>query len=144
MPDLNTPMLAVLTRRSGDCRVPVDAAASMGERTAMMRIGTLVAIAAFGVMLATPSLAEPAAKRAQAQPAPLTDISAQARRKRPEIRVTPRRYPYRHFHSWYPLPYTTEAPGPNAVRRCAGRLVAEARPSGTVIVPRTRCWWAPG
>ena len=71
------------------------------------------------------------------------DLSAQSRRARPRIRVTPY-YPYRHFHSPYPLPYDVEYPGPNAKRECAAKLVPEARPSGTVIVPRMRCWWVPG
>ena len=73
------------------------------------------------------------------------DLSAQSwtRRARPRIRVTPY-YPYRDFHSPYPLPYDVEYPGPNAKRECAAKLVPEARPSGTVIVPRMRCLWVPG
>ncbi len=80
-----------------------------------------------------------------ASAASATDLSAQSRprRARTRIRVTPY-YPYRHFHSPYPLPYDVEYPGPNVVRECQARLVPEARPSGTVIVPRTRCWWVPG
>jgi hypothetical protein len=27
-------------------------------------------------------------------------------------------------------------------RECSFRLVQEFRPSGTVVVPRERCWWA--
>lgn len=72
-----------------------------------------------------------------------TDISAQSRRVRPQIRVQ-RPYYYRRFHSAYPLPYDVEYPGPNAVRQCVDRYVTEFRPSGTVIVPRIRCWWVPG
>jgi hypothetical protein len=61
-----------------------------------------------------------------------SDLSAQ-RRVRParapvRIRVTPL---YRY-------------PGPNAVRQCTSWLAQEARPSGTVIVPRMQCWWEPG
>ena len=73
------------------------------------------------------------------------DISAQSRtyrRPRTRLRVYPR-YPRRHFHALYPLPYEIEYPGPFAVRQCVSRLVQEHRPSGTVIVPRMRCWWAP-
>jgi hypothetical protein len=76
-----------------------------------------------------------------------SEVSAQARpagvRKRPrtQLRVYPR-YPYRNYHTLDPLPYAIEYPGPNAVRHCVSRLVQEHRPSGTVIVPRTRCWWA--
>jgi hypothetical protein len=32
-------------------------------------------------------------------------------------------------------------PGPNSVRQCVSWLEPEYRPSGTVIVPRMRCWW---
>jgi hypothetical protein len=35
-------------------------------------------------------------------------------------------------------------PGPDAVRQCASWLATEYRPSGTVIVPRMRCWWERG
>jgi hypothetical protein len=35
-------------------------------------------------------------------------------------------------------------PGPNAVRQCSSWLAQEYRPSGTVIVPRMRCWWQRG
>lgn len=63
-------------------------------------------------------------------------------RSRPptRLRVTPR-YPRRSFNSPYPLPYEIEYPGPNAARHCDFRLVQEYRPSGTVIVPRQRCYW---
>lgn len=79
------------------------------------------------------------------EPEPLVqNPPAEARRHikpRPRVHVRPR-YPYRTYHSIYPLPYDYEYPGPNAVRRCAGRLVTEHRPSGTVVVPRLHCWWA--
>ena len=52
------------------------------------------------------------------------------------------RYPRRPYTTLYPLPYGIDYPGPNAVRQCVSRLVPEYRPSGTVIVPRMRCWWA--
>ena len=32
-------------------------------------------------------------------------------------------------------------PGPNSVRQCRAQLVKEYRVSGTVIVPKMRCWW---
>jgi hypothetical protein len=32
-------------------------------------------------------------------------------------------------------------PGPNAKRHCQSWLAQEYRVSGTVIVPRMRCWW---
>ena len=76
-----------------------------------------------------------------------TKAFAQAKSKRPRarprIRVTPV-YPYRLETLPYPPPYEYEYPGPNAVRQCTARLVQEFRPSGTVIVPRTTCWWERG
>ena len=35
-------------------------------------------------------------------------------------------------------------PGPDAVRQCTAWLAPEYRPSGTVIVPKMRCWWERG
>ena len=32
-------------------------------------------------------------------------------------------------------------PGPNATRHCDSWLEKEYRPSGTVVVPRMRCYW---
>ena len=72
------------------------------------------------------------------------EISSQATtmRTRPRIgRVYPR-YPRRPYTTLHPLPYGIDYPGPRAVRQCVSRLVPEYRPSGTVIVPRMRCWWA--
>ena len=72
-----------------------------------------------------------------------TSAFAQAARQRPRIRVTPR-CPYRTESVPYPVPYECDAPGPGFVRQCAARLVQQYRPSGTVIVPVTRCWWERG
>jgi hypothetical protein len=72
---------------------------------------------------------------AQAQPKP---------KPRTRITITPRYYPYRTQTLDYPPPYDIEYPGPGFVRQCKARLVQEARPSGTVIVPATRCWWERG
>jgi hypothetical protein len=76
-----------------------------------------------------------------------TELSAQRNAQRPRartrIRVTPV-YPYRLESTPYPVPYPYEYPGPNAVRQCTAQLVQEYRPSGTVIVPVTRCWWERG
>lgn len=71
------------------------------------------------------------------------EVSSQATtvERRPRIRVTPR-YPRRNYHTLYVLPHGVDYPGPRAVRQCVSRLVPEYRPSGTVIVPRMRCWWA--
>jgi hypothetical protein len=59
-----------------------------------------------------------------------TELSAQrrARPARTRIRI------------YAPYAY----PGPPAVRHCTSWLEPEWRPSGTVIVPRMRCWWVPG
>jgi hypothetical protein len=62
---------------------------------------------------------------------------------RPRIRVTPR-CPYRTTSVPYPTPAECDFPGPGYVRQCNAQLVRESRPSGTVIVPVTRCWWEPG
>jgi len=72
---------------------------------------------------------------AQAQP--------KTERARTRIRVTPR-YPYRTESLPYPPPYDIEYPGPGFVRQCNSWLAAEYRPSGTVIVPHSRCWWERG
>jgi hypothetical protein len=50
------------------------------------------------------------------------DLSAQSR---PHIVIHPR-----HFE-----------PAPNAKRHCVSWLQKQYRVSGTVIVPRIRCWW---
>ena len=68
---------------------------------------------------------------------------AQQARARTRLRVRPI-YPYRRYHSLYPVPYASNIPGPNAKRECVARYVEEYRPSGTVIVPRMRCWWVRG
>jgi hypothetical protein len=117
---------------------------NMGERIGMLRLATL----AFAVCAAA-GVAGPVHAGERTGSAIATDVSAQQRdpavRQRPRIRVTPRypdrNYPYRTWHSFYPLPYDVEYPGPNAYRQCDFRLAQEARPSGTVIVPRRRCWW---
>jgi hypothetical protein len=69
------------------------------------------------------------------------EVSAQSRRPRTRIRVTPR---YREGNSPYPRVNPVAYPGPNARRECVARYVQERRPSGTVIVPRMHCWWVRG
>jgi hypothetical protein len=113
----------------------------MGDRWAMLRIGLLLSALSVGVlMLAAPAAAAPRHGLAAEDKASAVDVSAQRRRRVPQMRVQPR-YPYRTFHSFYPLPYQVEYPGPNGVRECVNRYVLEQRPSGTVLVPRMRCWW---
>ena len=95
-------------------------------------LAVLVAVAAL-VLGDVPAMAAPAKNKA--------DQSAQSRpRARTQVRVTPR-YPYRHYHSFYPVPYYAEYPGPNGVRRCTDRYVVEHRVAGTVVVPRVSCVW---
>jgi hypothetical protein len=110
----------------------------------MRMLVTLAVILMFaGPLGAKPGAAETRAPDAKA--AASTDISAQSRVKstRPRILVQPR-YPYRRYHSLYPLPYDIEYPGPYARRECAARYVQGYRPSGTVVVPRMNCWWVRG
>ncbi len=115
----------------------------------MIKIATVALILVAGIGTASfagtrPPPASPAAKAARAATA-----YAQARprptRARTRITVTPRsRYPYRTNSTLYPPSYDIEYPGPGAVRQCEAKLVQEYRPSGTVIVPTTRCWWERG
>jgi len=109
----------------------------------MRGIVTLAAIAALGALLfsVSPGAAETALPDAAGT---ATDVSSQSRaRPRTRIRVQ-KYYPYRRYHSFYPLPYDVEYPGPNARRDCSVRYVQEYRPSGTVVVPRMNCWWVRG
>jgi hypothetical protein len=109
-------------------------------------LAVLVIVSAFAAFAAPASIAPVAHAAPQAAGIPAKDsleVSSQATTIERRIRVYPRyRYPRRHYHSLYPLPYGIDYPGPGAVRECVSRLVPEHRPSGTVIVPRMHCWWA--
>jgi hypothetical protein len=103
-----------------------------------VRIALGVAMAAAGFALSGQGSAAPGDSRIETQAGGAREIYAQ-QRVRPQIRVRPR--------SWstppiYPSPAPYNYPGPNAVRECTGGLAVEHRPSGTVLVPRERCWWA--
>jgi hypothetical protein len=107
----------------------------------------MAAVAIVGVSLfaVAPVLAADegaASSRAGAATRSATEAYAQSR-ARTRIRVSPRCY-YRTRALTYPPPYECEAPGPGFVRQCNSWLVQEARPSGTVIVPRMECWWERG
>jgi len=108
----------------------------------MRLVATIVVVLLFGLFAAAPSHALSeiqtvgAGSAADAQP-------QRARRARTRVLVRPM-YPYRHFHSIYPVPYRFDYPGPNAKRECVARYVEERRPSGTVVTPRVRCWWVRG
>jgi hypothetical protein len=87
----------------------------------------IVAAATVGLLIgADGALATPISRDDNAQ---MSELSAQ-RRARPRTRI----------RIYAPYAY----PGPYAVRHCTSWLEPEWRPSGTVIVPRMRCWWTPG
>jgi len=69
----------------------------------------------------------------------------QSRRARTRVRVYPI-YPRRLESTRFPPPDPSEYryPGPGHVRECVAWLAPQYRPSGTVIVPHTRCWCQPG
>lgn len=86
----------------------------------------IAAVATTGFFLVTGAPAAPVSRNDDAQ---ISEVSAQ-RRVRPRTRI----------RIYAPYAY----PGPNAVRQCTSWLEPEWRLSGTVIVPRMRCWWVPG
>jgi hypothetical protein len=95
----------------------------------------LVGTALMGMSLAsTVAHAEPPAAAREMRSGSSTDLSAQRRMKRIQI------YPREEEH-WQPDVVPRYNPGPNAVRVCNAHYVQEARPSGTVIVPRVNCYW---
>ena len=105
----------------------------------MKLFATIVMTSLFCAFAAAPGMAQSGNPGVSAR-----DTLAQSQpRARTKIRVRPL-YPYRQYHSLYPLPYNVEYPGPNARRECTDRLVTEHRPSGTVIVPRMSCRWVRG
>jgi hypothetical protein len=62
-----------------------------------------------------------------------TDMSAQQRVQETQ---PPRRPARTRIRVTRPRPL-----GPNAYRECASWYEEEFRPSGTVVVPKIRCWW---
>ena len=106
----------------------------------MNLVATIVTASLFALLASTPGVAQSVSERPAAGNTP---AQSESRRARTKLRVQPA-YPYRRYHSLYPLPYDIEYPGPNAKRECVARYVTEHRPSGTVIVPRMRCWWVRG
>jgi hypothetical protein len=106
----------------------------LGFGGAMMRtMIALVGTALMAMQLAS-ATAEPRVAAAQMQGGSSTELSAQRRLKRIPI------YPHEDGH-WQPDVAPHYNPGPNAVRVCNAHYVQEARPSGTVIVPRVNCYW---
>jgi len=115
-----------------------------------MSVSPTAAFAVTAIVLAAVSLAPGrslAQERVAERAARSLDANAQSqedsKRPRTRIRVTPR-YPYRTESLPYPPPYPIEYPGPGYMRQCKSQLIPEARPSGTVIVQRTQCWWERG
>ena len=80
----------------------------------MLKIATVLTALALGFGLIQPAAAAPGNPR--------QELSAQ---RRPHVTIYPR---HRKL-------------GPNAKRHCRAWLAQEYRVSGTVIVPRQRCWW---
>ena len=128
----------------------VDGAAAMGRDAPMGRIW-IVAVAALGLVWlggrADEAVAAPqgaAAHGATQARAPVSDLSSQRRVRRSAVRITVRPRligPRTNDFDPYPRAYPYDWPGPLAKRDCVGWLAAEARPSGTFIVPHRRCWW---
>ena len=77
----------------------------------------------FGLLAAAPGAAQSASERVTAA----TRWRRASRRARTRLRVRPI-YPYRHYHSLYPVPYDIEYPGPNGKRECVARLCQRAPP----------------
>jgi hypothetical protein len=100
-------------------------------RTMMVLVGTALI---GGLLASVPVHAEPRVSAAQTLSGSSTDVSAQRRSGRIKI------YPREEGH-WQPDVVPRYNPGPNAVRVCNAHYVQEARPSGTVIVPRMSCYW---
>jgi hypothetical protein len=103
----------------------------------------LLPIALASAMLGWLGPQQAVAQTSGAVPYRVAQVQYRPVRPRPRIRVTPA-YPYSLYSTPYPKPYPYEYPGPGHVRQCTSWLAQEARPSGTVIVPRMRCWWVPG
>jgi len=103
----------------------------------MKAMATLAMAVLIGVWASAPATAQPAGQGAE------PEVLVHKPRPRARLRVRPA-YPYRNYHSIYPLPYPIEYPGPNAHRECVNRYVTEHRPSGTVITPRMSCRWVAG
>jgi hypothetical protein len=78
----------------------------------------------------TAQASQPAADERPAQPP--------ARRPTTRLRIYPR------YQAEPDGVYPRYFPGQNAVRECNATYVQEARPSGTVIVPRMSCYWRRG
>ena len=92
----------------------------------------ILALMGFGLWPPAQAVAQNAGAAENATPAPAGDsAAAKPARARPPARI--------RVH-----PLAQSYPGPDAVRQCTAWLAPEYRPSGTVIVPKMRCWWERG
>ena len=109
-------------------------------------VGVMKRIGVAAILVASVSVAWPA-QHVAAQSGSNRTSFAQAAPEDPR----PPRWTYRPTSRLRITPYYEEQgviphfnPGPNAVRVCNAHYVQEYRPSGTVIVPRMRCYWTRG
>jgi hypothetical protein len=102
----------------------------------MNRFGMTAVLVVLGCAMASPI--ERAAAQSSSGATRLAQAVPQDRYRRPpgRIRVTP------YYQEQGVVPHYN--PGPNAVRVCNAHYEQEYRPSGTVIVPRMRCYWTRG
>ncbi|MSP46523.1 MAG: hypothetical protein EXQ83_11875 [Xanthobacteraceae bacterium] len=107
----------------------------------MKLVATIVMASLTGLLGTAPAGAQAASAGVGAGSEALAQ--SQPRRARTKVRVRPF-YSRQPYHSLFPPAYDVRYPGPNARRECVARYVQEHRPSGTVIVPRMRCWWVRG
>lgn len=96
-----------------------------------VKMAGLLALSLGVLMLSAASTIAEAARETSVATEKMTAEEFSAQSRRAYRRVPSRVRVYRG--SYYP--------GPNAVRICNAHYVQEYRPSGTVIVPRMRCYW---
>ena len=107
-------------------------------------------VATIGIVTTALLLGLTGAANAQAVDGDRTVRSAQVQKKKAAPRRAPTRIivqpnlRYRLDSTPYPRTDNLGFPGRNAVRQCVSWLAPEHRPSGTVVVPRMRCWWERG
>jgi hypothetical protein len=100
----------------------------------MKRLGQAAILVILGCAMASP--AERVAAQTSGSVKLAQAVPHDRYRRPPRIRVTP------YYQEQGVVPHYN--PGPNAVRVCDAHYEQEFRPSGTVIVPRMRCYWTRG
>jgi len=93
----------------------------------------MAAIFAAGLLLGSPAWAGGPAAAPDGAGAALSEFSAQQRTQETQ---PPRQRARTRVRVTRPRPL-----GPNAYRECVAWYEQEYRPSGTVVVPKQRCWW---